>query len=146
MKNNHQAEELLRAWVLLTGTIKNCRITKGLVYNEAIIMLLLYSRYQQDGIGIISLKEITTETKMLKSLVNRTIKSLEKKGMLCHCTAEGDKRKSYVRCVEEQLPVFLKVHNGSLTIAQNIIDLIGTEDAEAFIRIAKKINDSGYEL
>ena len=67
---------LLRAWVKLSGILKNSRITKGLMYNEATVMLLLYNRYCEDGEGIISVKEIIKETNMLKSLVNRTLNSL----------------------------------------------------------------------
>lgn len=35
-------EELITAWVQLTGILKNTRITKGLVYNESIVMLVAY--------------------------------------------------------------------------------------------------------
>ena len=59
MKNNVQAEKLLEAWVTLSGIIKNSRVTKGLQYNEAIVMNVIYNRYTQDGQGIVSIKEIT---------------------------------------------------------------------------------------
>ena len=75
-------EQVITAWVRLTGLLKNTRITKGMVYNEAIVMLFAYNRYREDGIGVISFKEIVTETRMLKSLVNRTIDSLVTKGYL----------------------------------------------------------------
>jgi len=148
MLENHKAEELINAWVTLSGIIKNCRITKGLVYNEAIVMMLLYYRYKADGKGIVSIKEITSETKMLKSLVNRTVNSLEKKGFLERCNTENvsDKRMVYVRCVESTLDKYLAIHDGSLEIANIIMETIGPEDTEAFIRIAKKIENSGYAL
>ncbi len=139
-------EQLLAAWVRLTGVIKNSRITKGLAYNEAIIMLLLYNRFLKDGDGLVSIKEITRETKMLKSLVNRTINTLEEKGLLERRQIPGDKRMVYVRCIKEKLNVFLAVHNTSLHLAQNLIDIIGEEDARAFVRISKKICDSDYQL
>ena len=146
MHNPDQASLLLKAWVKLSSILKNSRITKGLMYNEATIMLLLYDRYLQDGMGMISIKEITAETKMLKSLVNRTINSLEKKGLLERCEGSGDKRVIYVKCIQEKLPVFLEVHNSSLRLAQGIIGIIGPEDAETFIRIVQKLENSGYHL
>lgn len=146
MYNPDQASLLLKAWVKLSSILKNSRITKGLMYNEATIMLLLYDRYLQDGMGIISIKEITAETKMLKSLVNRTINALEKKGLLERCEGSGDKRVIYVKCIQEKLPVFLEVHNSSLRLAQGIIGIIGPEDAETFIRIVQKLENSGYHL
>ena len=37
-------EAVITAWVRLTGILKNTRITKGMVYNEAIVMLVVYNR------------------------------------------------------------------------------------------------------
>ena len=148
MSDIHKSEQLIKAWVTLSGIIKNCRVTKGLMYNEAIVMMLLYHRYKSDSKGIVSIKEITNETKMLKSLVNRTVNSLEKKGFLERCNIENsaDKRMVYVKCVEDKLDKYLTIHNGSLEIAEIIIKTIGPEDTEAFIRIAEKIEESGYTL
>lgn len=141
-----QEERLLQAWVTLSGMLKNTRITKGaLVYNEAIVMLAVYKRYVQDGEGMTSVKDIISETNMLKSLVNRTINSLEKKGLIQRCQGTEDKRTMFVKCVRENLDVFVQVHNHSLEVAQNVMSIIGEEDAEHFVRIAKKLEASGYK-
>lgn len=141
-----QADLLLKAWVRLSSILKNTRITKGLMYNEATVMLLVYNRYLADGEGVVSIKEITQKTQMLKSLVNRTINALEKKGLIERCEGEGDRRMGYVRCIREKLDVFLMVHNSSLKLAQDIIDIIGPEDTRAFIRIVQKLDAAGYHL
>lgn len=139
-----QAEKLLRAWVKLSGILKNNRISQGLVYNEAAVMLLVYHRYLEDGIGLISIKEIIQETQMLKSLVNRTVNSLERKGLLERCPGSGDRRTVSVKCVSSNLPVFLQAHAASLQVAQHIIEIIGPGDAEAFIRSVSRIEQAGY--
>ncbi|MBR2471370.1 MAG: MarR family transcriptional regulator [Clostridia bacterium] len=139
-----QAEKLLGAWVTLSGIIKNSRITKGLQYNEAIVMNVIYNRYTEDGEGRVSIKEITAKTRMIKSLVNRTVNSLIKKGFLIRSESEGDKRVVYVKCVQEKVDTFLKVHGGSIKIANSIIEILGDEDTQAFIRIVDKIEKSGY--
>lgn len=146
MNKEIQAEQLLQSWVRLSAILKNTRITKGLVYNEAIVMLMVYKKYREDNCGKISLKEIVESTNMLKSLVNRTVNSLIEKGLLLRCEGEGDKRVAYVKCVEEKLDVFLEVHNSSLGLANGIIDIIGEEDAATFSRIVEKIDKSGYKL
>lgn len=146
MMDKKMAEELLVAWVNLSCIVKNTRITKGLMYNEAIVMLLIYRRYCEDGVGLISIKEITQKTRMLKSLVNRTINSLEEKQLLERVEGTGDRRMAYVKCIESKLETFLQVHNTSLEVAQSIIDIIGEEDAAIFIRIVEKIEDAGYSL
>lgn len=146
MKNKKRAEDLLLAWVTLSGMVKNTRITKGLMYNEAIVMLLLYRRYCEDGKGLVSVKEIIQKTRMLKSLVNRTVNSLEEKNLLERVENSGDKRVVYVKCVESGLDTFLQVHNTSLNVAQSIIDIIGEEDTDSFVRIVKKIENAGYKI
>ena len=117
---------------------KNTRITKGMVYNEAIVMLVAYNRYREDGKGLVSFKEIVSETRMLKSLVNRTIDSLVAKGYLTRCEGK-DKRTTFIRIVPENIGGFLEVHAHSLELARNMMQIIGTEDAEAFVRISDKI-------
>lgn len=131
-------EDLIVAWVKLTGALKNTRITQGMIYNEAIVMLIAYNRYREDGDGLISFKEIVHQTQMLKSLVNRTINSLVRKNLLERCEGK-DKRVTFVRIVKDNLDDFLKVHAQSLALADDLIDIIGKEDAAAFVRISEKI-------
>lgn len=132
-------EQLVSAWVRLTGILKNTRMTKGMVYNEAIVMLVAYTRYREDGEGLISFKEIVSQTRMLKSLVNRTIDSLVRQNFLQRCEGK-DKRTTFVRVVPENLDAFLQVHENSLALARRLTEIIGTDDARAFVRIVEKIS------
>ena len=138
MQEHCLEEQLISAWVRLTGILKNTRITKGMVYNEAIVMLVAYNRYREDGDGLVSFKELVSETRMLKSLVNRTIDALVEKKMLERCDG-ADKRTTFVRVIPENLTDFLAVHENSLALAAKLIGIIGEEDAEAFVRISEKI-------
>lgn len=129
-------ERIITAWVKLTGVLKNTRITQGMIYNEAIVMNLVYNKYLQDGEGLTSFKEIVRQTQMLKSLVNRTIDSLVKKGYLVKIDGK-DKRTTFVRAAH--LDDYLKEHEKTLSLVKNIVKTIGADDAEAFIRLADKI-------
>ena len=131
-------ERLIAAWVTLTGVLKNTRMTQGMVYNEAIVMLVAYNRYREDGKGLVSFKEIVSETRMLKSLVNRTIDALVEKKMLERCEGR-DKRTTFVRILPENIGEYLRVHEHSLALARDLTKVIGRRDAEAFVRIAGKI-------
>ena len=146
MIENLQVEQLLLAWVKLSGLVKNNSITKGLPYNEAIVMLMLHNRHSEDGVGLVSVQEIIRETGMLKSQVNRTVNSLEEKGLLERATGEQDKRILFVKCVQNKLDVFLEVHQASLKVAGEIAAIIGEEDTGNFIRIVQKLADAGYKL
>lgn len=134
-------EELVTAWVRLTAVLKNSRITQGMIYNEAIVMMIAYRKYRENGEGLVSFKELVSETKMLKSLVNRTIDSLVKKNHLVRLEGE-DRRMTLVKIVPENLNGFLTVHRNSVALAHEAVDIIGEEDAKAFIRISQKIADA----
>lgn len=131
-------ESLITAWVRLTSVLKNTRITQGMNYNEAIVMNITYRRFLEDGEGLTSFKSIVGETKMLKSLVNRTIDSLVAKELLERCDG-ADRRTTFVRPVKKNLEEFLRVHEQSLGIAQAVVSIIGKKDAETFVRISEKI-------
>ncbi len=139
MKDTELNEALIVAWIRLTGILKNTRITQGMIYNEAIVMNLVYNR-KLGGIDKVPFREIVAETRMLKSLVNRTIDSLVEQGFLRRCEGAADRRTTYVELVEARLSDFLEVHGHSLEIAQGIVDLIGEEDARSFVRITEKIS------
>lgn len=144
MENNIQ-NNLILSWVKLSGMIKNNRITTGLKYNEAIVMLILYSSYLEDGVGSVSVQDIIKETGMLKSLVNRTIGNLEKKGLIEYNVGTSDRRTRMVKCVKEKLDVFLSVHNSSLGVSQSIINIIGEQDTATFINIVDKLATARYK-
>ena len=131
-------EKLISAWVTLTATLKNTRITQKMIYNEAVVMSIVYERYREDGVGAVTFGEICRRTRMLKSLVNRTIGTLASRGFLERRTGE-DKRTTYVVPVKKKLPEFLEEHERSLALARRIIGLIGEEDARTFCRIADKV-------
>lgn len=42
-------ERIVLSWVQLSAILKNSRITQGMPYNEAIVMLLLYHEYKSTG-------------------------------------------------------------------------------------------------
>lgn len=145
MKKQSLQNELILSWVKLSGIIKNNRITTGLKYNEAIVMLILYNRYLNDGVGLTSVQDIIKQTGMLKSLVNRTLADLEKQDLIAFEQGVTDRRTKFVKCVKEKLDVFLTVHNSSLGVSQSIIDIIGGNDTKIFIKIVEKLANADYK-
>ena len=135
----------LRELGFAPGMLKNTRLTQGMIYNEAIIMLLVTRKYREDGEGLVSFKDIVRETKMLKSLVNRTIDSLVAKNLLVRCEGELDRRTTFVRPVAENLAGYFEVHRHTLEMVDRIIDIIGEEDAAAFIRLTNKLVEADFE-
>ena len=132
-------ERIVLSWVQLSAILKNSRITQGMPYNEAIVMLLLYHEYKSTGNARLPLSTVIAKTKMLKSLANRTINSLETKGFLIKAENPEDKRAIDLVAIPERAELFMDVHKRSLLIADEIRNAIGNEDAETFIRIVNKI-------
>ena len=143
--NDNLQNNLILSWVKLSGIIKNSRITSGLKYNEAIIMLSIYNRYLIDGEGFTSVRDIIKETGMLKSQANRTLGELEKQGLITFTKGIKDRRTKFVKCVKAKLDVFLAVHNSSVRVAEKIIGIIGKDDTETFIQIVEKLSSAGYK-
>ena len=139
-------ENMLDAWIGARGMLKNSKITKSLTYNEAMVMKIVYDQYRQDGVGRTAVSTIVRRTNMLKSLVNRTINALCQRDCLRRERGEEDGRNLFVYPVEERLGEFLSVHQQSLTLARRIVDVIGEEDAAAFVRMVEKLEQTGLEI
>ena len=138
---NNLNENVIISWVRLTGILKNTRLTQDLIYNEAIVMLIVYRKYRMDGKGVVSFRELAAETKMLKSLVNRSIDSLVEKKLLARTEGSSDRRMTFVRPVLENFDVYMKEHRHTIETVSELIKTIGEEDAEAFVRLAAKIEE-----
>jgi len=146
MWNEDLRERLLTAWIGINGFFKDSRMTQNLTYNEAIVMKLVYDQYRSDNQGRIPVQSILKRTNMLKSLVNRTIDSLCTQGYLVKERSGSDARALYVRPVPQRLSDFLEIHQQSLDIVQAVIDTIGLEDAEQFVRICEKFLNAEIQI
>lgn len=146
MKYSELEERLLSAWIGIHGILKSSRVTERMTYNEAVVMKLVYDQYKRDGVGGTAVSRIVEESHMLKSLVNRTINSLCAQGYLCRERDPEDARRLTVYPNMDRLPDFLAVHSQSLELAQTIINLIGPEDADRFVRMYEKLSASNLRL
>ena len=143
MENGELRERLLSAWIGINGFFKDSRMTQELTYNEAVVMKLVYDQYRADGVGRVPLRSILKRTNMLKSLANRTIDSLCAQGYL---VKERSGRALSLRLAPQRLADFLAVHQRPLALAQAVIDAIGPEDADRFVRICEKFLDAEVQI
>ena len=143
MENGELRERLLSAWIGINGFFKDSRMTRELTYNEAVVMKLVYDQYRADGVGRVPVQSILKRTNMLKSLANRTIDSLCAQGYL---VKERSGRALSLRLAPQRLADFLAVHQRPLALAQAVIDAIGPEDADRFVRICEKFLDAEVQI
>lgn len=136
-KSMNQNEELIKSWIRFSSIIKNNRIIEHYNYNEAILLNLAYEAYQQNK-GVY-LKDILSFTKMLKSLANRTINQLVLQGFVFRKKDTFSKRQIiYFNPDKEQ--EYLVMHQFILNKVQGIINILGEEDTNHFIRIVQKLD------
>ena len=81
-------EKILSAWLKMILAVDSERVVSELSYNESIICNVLYSNLDKE----MTATELCTITKMQKSLMNRTLNSLELKQLIKKERSEKDKR------------------------------------------------------
>lgn len=146
MERGALEERMLGAWISARGMLKDSKITQNLTYNEAVVMKIVYDQYRRDGVGRTAVSAIVRQTNMLKSLVNRTVNALCDRGCIRRERGEEDGRSLFICPVEEHLGEFLAVHRQSLSLARRIVDVVGEEDAAAFVRMVEKLEQAGLRV
>ena len=139
-------EKVLSAWLTLSSVVNNERLVTSIPFNEAHVCNLLYRHRVESPDTYLTATELCAQTRMLKSLMNKVLTSLEKQNMIKRFPAPDDKRKAYIRLVEENLPKFEAVHARSIALVDRAIEKLGLQDAEQlvdlFLRVADYVDES----
>lgn len=121
-------EALLEAWLRVSTSINNSRLVSELSYNESLICNLLYKNMMAHSGQFLTATDLCAETKMQKSLMNRTLKQLEAKGMITRSRSEQDKRRIYIYLNMEQIKQYELQHEKILDLINAIIGELGEEN------------------
>lgn len=139
-------EKVLSAWLTMSSVVNNERLVSSVPFNEAHVCNLLYRQRIERPEEFLTATELCTQTRMLKSQMNKVLASLEKQNMIERFPAPEDKRKAYIRLVEENLPKFEAVHARSIALVDRAIEKLGMEDSELlvdlFLRVANYVDES----
>ena len=90
-------EEVLDAWLRLTTAISNAKLVSDMPYNEALICNLLYNSQKQQPDIPLTATDLCKTTQILKSQMNRTLQSMEDKGLIERERSTLDKRQVFLR-------------------------------------------------
>ena len=121
-------EALLEAWLRVSTSINNSRLVSELSYNESLICNLLYKNMMAHSGQFLTATDLCAETKMQKSLMNRTLKHLEARGMITRSRSEQDKRRIYIYLNMEQIKQYELQHEKILDLINAIIGELGEEN------------------
>lgn len=118
-------EEFLTAWLGLSTLICGERIVSDLPYNEALIC----NHLANSGADGLCATELCERTGMLKSLMNRTLNSMEQKGLIRRERSDKDKRQVSIFLQPNEL--YRSQHEKILRIVNTIVERYGKERSQA---------------
>jgi len=131
-------EELLKAYISMTTSIKENKLLKSFTFNEVIIMNTLYQNN-----GSLEFKELVIKTKMMKSLVNRTISSMVKKEYVMTNVPTSDKRKLIIS-INKGNKIYEQEHLRMIQTLSFIRNKYSEEDLNKFILMMDEISSIVY--
>ena len=139
-------EVLLGAWLKLSTAINNSRLVSEMSYNESLICNILYRNATEHPDRFLTATDLCTETKILKSQMNRILTQLEEKNLIARERSSEDKRKVFVRLTTEQSNAYLRQHAQILKLLDNIIEKLGEEKTMEIINALNGISDIADEV
>ena len=139
-------EKVLSAWLKLSTAICNERIVSELPYNESLVCGILHENAVEHPEEKITATDLCEKTNMQKSLMNRTLNSLEEKGLIFRKRSEKDKRQVFVSMNMENAEVYERQHKNILRVVDEIIEKVGKEKADEIISLFTLISNKAKEV
>ena len=139
-------ESLLRAWLKLSTSVVNDRVVSDLSYNEARICNILFREKVTNSQGHMTATDLCQETRMLKSQMNRTLGSMEAKGLICRERSEEDKRKVFVYMNPDHMGLYHDLHYKVMKLVDGIVAEIGEAKAQLITDLMNEISCAADRL
>ena len=139
-------EKVLSAWLKLSTTICNERIVSELPFNESFICGILHRNAMEYPDKKITATELCEKTNMQKSLMNRTLNSLEEKGLIFRKRSEKDKRQVFVSMNMDNAEVYERQHKNILRVVDEIVEKVGKEKADEIVSLFTLISNKAKEV
>jgi len=135
------SEELLSAWLRISTSINNSRVVAELSFNETLVCNVLYRRTVEQKGTRPTATELCSETKILKSQMNRTLNLLEAKRMITRERSDTDRRQVLISLNLENLAPYETQHQRILQLLDHIIAELGTDSIADIINIFNRVSD-----
>ena len=139
-------EKVLSAWLKLSTAICNERIVSELPYNESLVCGILHENAVEHPEEKITATDLCEKTNMQKSLMNRTLNSLEEKGLIFRKRSEKDKRQVFVSMNMENAEVYERQHKNILRVVDEIVEKVGKEKADEVVSLFTLISNKAKEV
>lgn len=140
------SDDVLNAWLRLTTRINNPRMAGELPYNELLICGILYRNQKSSKPEYLTATDLCGRTRMLKSQMNRTLNSMEKKGLISRTRSRQDRRQVYITFNMERAEIYEKEHARILSCVDMLLEKVGRERAEEVVKLFTLISDMADEV
>lgn len=140
-----QNEELLRAWLRLSTAVNNDRLTSDLPYNEALLCNILQRSRQSSPDAGMTATDLCRSARMLKSQMNRTLQSMEEKGIIIRKRSDADRRQVYIT-LNKSSDLYHRQHEKILDVVNRIAEKLGPDQVDEIIKIFTKIANTADEV
>ena len=140
----HINEDVLTAWLRRSRVICNERLVTELPLNESLVCNAICRSLRQDPDRPITATWLCSELKMQKSLANRTLTSLEEKGIIIRSRSEDDKRNVFITFNHTE--TYEEQHGQILALVDTILEKIGKDKANDILTLFHLIADAADEV
>lgn len=136
---------MLSAWLHVTTSVSRLYQLKGLRYNEALICHILMSHELDHPGEPLTATDLCRKSHILKSQMNRTLQSLEDKGVIERQRSDDDRRRVFTR-LRPDSEVYVEQHEKVLETVSAIAERLGAEDPDGVIALFEAIGDAADEV
>lgn len=139
-------EKVLYAWLKLSTTICNERFVSEMPYNESLICGILHHNALAHPNKKLTATELCERTNIQKSQMNRTLNSMEEKGLIIRKRSEKDRRQVFVTMNMEKADIYERQHDKILGFVDTLLEKIGKEKAEEIVQLFTLISNKAKEV
>ena len=140
------SEDVLNSWLKLSTSISNERVAAAMPYNELLICGILYRNQKSARTVNITATDLCKETRMLKSQMNRTLNSMERKGLITRQRSTQDRRQVYITFCMDHAEIYEREHERILAFVDALLDKIGWWRADDIIKLLSLISETADEV
>lgn len=119
--SNQLNENLLEAWLRVTTTVDNDRLTSKMPFNESLVMRYLVNHQHQEVTATI----LCNYLNLCKSQMNRILELMESKGVIYRNRSTKDKRKIIVSLNKDQCDLYYQQHDQIMQLINTIATTLG---------------------
>ena len=133
-------ERVLKSWIHMLMAVNGEHAVTSITYNEAIICNVLIHSEKE-----ITATDLCNVMKMQKSQMNRTLTSMEEKGMIHRIRSAVDRRQIIIQFIDNESNPYYQEHERILKYVDRLLEHFGVDKIEVIIELFDYISKIAQE-